>query len=376
MHRPALGLSPPSWMIGNWSITVCRKFRLPFGPLLSSFVAGTWRWILLSLSTGRHMRPTGACFAVQESPLPMPRGIWGAIWFSPGPAAWPRLAVSPSPLSQELQALTASAWPKALHGVSATSLSNDTFATLRAGASRGLGFDRPGLSSKVLLSFCCFPMADPQFFAIVSTFRDLRAFADPCTFVPVVEQLLSLSKWPPGPAQVFLERCHALGWAWCSEGHCLRDAISAFNPWLISPQELLHRLVYAWQVRVGSELDSRSGFSGMSRVDAALTNRLLKGWSECDRLNVRLAQSGAFFTQDALHHFSQDPADSLHCRFCGQPDSVQHRLWSCGAFADCRDQCRAFELPDPATDLPVQFLRGWALRPARQLELWQALACS
>ena len=151
---------------------------------------------------------------------------------------WPRLAVSPSPLSQKLQALTASAWPKALHGVSATSLSNDTFATLRAGASRGLGFDRPGLSSKVLLSFCCFPVADPQFFAIVSTFRDLRAFADPCTFVPVVEQLLSLSKWPPGPAQVFLERCHALGWAWCSEGHCLRDAISAFNPWLISPQEL------------------------------------------------------------------------------------------------------------------------------------------
>ncbi|CAE7393753.1 Pol [Symbiodinium sp. CCMP2592] len=287
---------------------------------------------------------------------------------------WPRLAVSPSPLKQKLLALTASAWPKALHGVSATSLSDDTFATLRAGASRGLGFDRPGLSSKVLLSFCCFPLADPQFFAIAATFRDLRAFAEPTSFVPVVEHLLSLSKWPPGPAQAFLERCHALGWAWCPDGHCLRDAISTFDPWQVSPQELMHRLVYAWQFRVGSELESRSGFSGMSRVDAALTNRLLKGWKDEDRLNVMLAQAGAFFTQDALHHFSQDPADSLHCRFCRQPDSVQHRLWYCSAFEDCRAQCSAFELPDPATDLPVQFLRGWALRPAKQLELWQALA--
>ena len=287
---------------------------------------------------------------------------------------WPRLAASPAPFVQKLKAVITAAWPKALHGISAVTVGDSVFNTMRAGAARGLGLDRPGLNSKALLSFCCYPMADPQFFALVATFQDLRAFADPVTFVPLLETLLSMDgRWPPGPAQAFLERCHAVGFAWCVGENCLCDAISAFDPWQVSPQELRHRLVYAWQSRVGTELEVRAGFSGMSQVDAAHTAQLIKHWAPVDRLNLRLVQSGAFFTQDALCHFSQDPSDSAKCRFCPDRDSLEHRLWRCPAFADCRASLAQHELPDPATDVQALSLRGWALQSQRQLEFWKVL---
>ena len=237
-----------------------------------------------------------------------------------------------------------------------------------------MGLERPGLSSKALLSFCCYPTADPQFYALVSTFQDLRCFADPASFGPLLGSLLSMDgRWPPGPAQAFLERCHAVGMEWCAAEGCLRDAISTFDPWRVSPQELRHRLMFAWQTRVGRELEARDGFQGMSQVDALHTAALQKGWQAVDRLNLRLVQAGAFFTQDALHHFSQDPSDTAQCKFCQCRDSLAHGLWACPAFAECRAALVGHVLPDPATDVQALSLRGWALRPRGQLQLWQSL---
>ncbi|CAE7783021.1 unnamed protein product [Symbiodinium sp. CCMP2592] len=287
---------------------------------------------------------------------------------------WPKLSASCAPLKQKINALMVAAWPRALHGISTVTLCDAAFAGLRAGAARGLGLDRPGLNSKVLLSLVCHPLADPQFFAIASTFKDLRAFADPGAFSLLVSQVLKVEgRWTPGPAQAFLERCHSIGLSWDVERGLLQDGISTFDPWKVAPQELGLRLAFAWQVRVGQELEARPGFQGLSRADPGLKASFRKLASEQQSLVLILAQSGAFFTQDALHHFSTDPLDTATCKYCDCRDSVHHRLWECPGFAECREKHAGWALPDPATTQPALALRGWALRPERQVDLWRAL---
>ncbi|CAE7237272.1 UVR8 [Symbiodinium sp. CCMP2592] len=287
---------------------------------------------------------------------------------------WPKLSASCAPLKQKINALMLAAWPRALRGISTVTLCDAAVAGLRAGAARGLGLDRPGLNSKVLLSLVCHPLADPQFFAIASTFKDLRAFADPGAFSLLVSQVLKVEgRWTPGPAQAFLERCHSVGLSWDVEQGLLQDGISTFDPWKVAPQELGLRLAFAWQVRVGQELEARPGFQGLSRADPGLTASFRKLASEQQSLVLILAQSGAFFTQDALHHFSTDPLDTATCKYCDFRDSVYHRLWECPGFAECREKHAGWALPDPATTQPALALRGWALRPERQVDLWRAL---
>ena len=150
---------------------------------------------------------------------------------------------------------------------------------------------------------------------------------------------------PLGRLESFLHE-----WRWDPAAEVVEDAISLFDPWGISPQELLLRLTFALQSAVGAELEGRDGFQGLSQADPGETRRLQKGFTAEDRLNIALGLTGAFYTQDALHHFSDNPDDDRSCRFCGQPDSVRHRVWYCPHF---RERCgRAPSFPDVDVAIP------------------------
>lgn len=66
-------------------------------------------------------------------------------------ALWPRLKRSMSPYKVKVRAIVAAAWPKGLHGVSATSVSNSKLQTARAGALRALNSNGAGCNSLVHL---------------------------------------------------------------------------------------------------------------------------------------------------------------------------------------------------------------------------------
>ena len=116
---------------------------------------------------------------------------------------WAKLAASCAPRNQKIRALKVAAWPAALHGISGVSLSLACFASLRSAAAQGLRLDRPGLNPMVYLGMVEFPLADPHFFAIWSTFRDLRVQAGKPGFVVLLQSLLL------GGARVFrgLQAC-------------------------------------------------------------------------------------------------------------------------------------------------------------------------
>ena len=288
---------------------------------------------------------------------------------------WLRLRSSIAPLYQKVRALSVAAWPLALHGASCTNVSDTDVGCLRSGAIRGLGLDRPGLNPEVVLSLVEYPLADPGFFILDFTFRDMRAFGSRETVVPMIEDVLATpTRWGPGPVQVFLERCFSVGIAWSASQQCLEDAISVFDLWEVSPQELRFRLVLAWQSRVAHSVASRPGFEGLDLVDAQRTRKLKEAWSPVDKLHALNAHAGTFFTHNPLRYFGSGVPESAGCKFCGAPDGVRHRLWHCDHFASCRSVVGP-ELPAPGLIPNAQALRGWVLRPARQMDLWRLLAC-
>ena len=285
---------------------------------------------------------------------------------------WPRLRASPSPACQKKAALATAAWPKGLHGVAAVSLGGQHFTRMRAGALHGLGWDRPGTSPLALLSLAAYPTCDPEFFAIRDTVWFVRVFSSRETMAVTLEEALSMpGRRFPGPAGVLLERVALLGWSW-NESICeFQDSFGGLCLWRVSPQELEFRMVYEWQRHVAGKVACRKGFDGLAQADFALTRDLLKAHSGAEVALLEVALTGTFFTEDALCHFEEGGRPV--CRFCGQPASIEHRIWQCSALDRARHQALVPGFPGTGTLRDCQRLHGWAMQPEEQLTLWRAL---
>lgn len=98
-----------------------------------------------------------------------------------------KLNLSASSYATKVHALTSAAWPKGLHTIAATTVSLQTFVTLRASAIKGLNADGSGVSSFVHLGLTECPTADPHFWSVQQTLRLVRdcgiegCHASPCS---------------------------------------------------------------------------------------------------------------------------------------------------------------------------------------------------
>ena len=142
---------------------------------------------------------------------------------------WPRLACSPSPYRVKVNVLQTAAWTKALYGSSAAQLSKVHFQHLRTGPLRGLNARKPATNPMLHLSLVEFPVADPAFFALRISFRDLIRHGSGECFASVADEIL-----------------HEAGLVWASAAGMFRDFRGFFCPFSASPQELDKRLVDAW----------------------------------------------------------------------------------------------------------------------------------
>ena len=161
----------------------------------------------------------------------------------------------------------------------------------------------------------------------------------------------------PGPVGLFLQRIHAVGWAWDPSRHLICDAVSSFDLWHCSPQELQFRLCDAWRAAVARQCCHRPGFQGLDTADVDLTRRSLDKLAASDKASLRIALNGTFFTQDALKHF--DMHLTGNCRFCGEPDSLPHRVYDCGFFREGREATGFAALVSARDLLPAQGLHAW-----------------
>ena len=249
---------------------------------------------------------------------------------------WQKLRASLAPLAIKFRALRVAAWPKFLHGCPNVHLSNDSYASLRAGAMSGLGLDKPGANAKLQLGLTLPALHDPQCFAIWQSFKCLREFGVRDDICVDLQLLLDdpACRFSPGPLWTFVCHLHTLSWTWLTTEGLVQDRWGAFDLWQIPIQELEYRMTESWRTIVGLELQERRGFSGLGTVDFVASESCLDGLSLEHQGLIRTLRNGTFFTQDALKHTDGTHNDA--CLHCSAPDSIAHRIWECPIFSEVR----------------------------------------
>ena len=150
-------------------------------------------------------------------------------------AFWPRLRASPCPYAGKRTALTQVAWPRAFYGVSVVMVGQCHYVKCRTGALRGLKADRIGASPIAHLATNGL-LCDPEAFAIIQTFREVRDVSNHHSINAMLQWIGSCDIDYPenGPASILASRIRRLGWQLQPNGH-VRDQFGSFSiidiPW-------------------------------------------------------------------------------------------------------------------------------------------------
>ena len=285
---------------------------------------------------------------------------------------WPRLRRSLSPYPVKVRAIVAAAWPKGLHGVAASSVSTSQIQAARAGAMRALNSNGAGCNALVHLGLSESPSTDPQFWAIMETFRSIRDSHSQVALAPLVQAALENPSPLPrgGPTRALVDRIHLLGWS-IDENLMVSDSLGSFDLFRTSPGELFTRAALSWTKVVASSVAYRPLFHGLEKADSGDTRKYLRSLPQQDQGLFRKSLNGAHFANDALCYFSG--SGSSKCDYCQQEDSRYHRYWDCPIFEPHRHSCPA-DVRDLIPALPSCLTQaGWSICPSTQEEWSRAL---
>ena len=266
-------------------------------------------------------------------------------------SVWPTLKVSACRYAIKVRALRVAAWPRALHAVASTGLSDAAFHGLRSGAMRGLDAEAAGCSPWIQLGLIETPTADPQFWAIVQTIRCIRECGEPSQVMPRLIQLVQGDTTLPanGITATLLSRIQMLGWHVSCHGQIV-DVFGSFGLFEASLSEIVLRASRAWQHVVAQKVSHRPGFKDLQHADAESTRRWVNQLAPDEQILFHKCLNGSHITQF-------------------------HRFWECEKFAHLRAEVS----PDVVKLIPTlpEFLTGygWSIRP-HTMTTWQTMLAS
>lgn len=288
---------------------------------------------------------------------------------------WKKLFQCKAPLNQKFKVVRCKAWPRALHACPGVHINPHQYDALRGGAMQGLGLVRAGASSLIQLSLLAFPTHDPECYALFSSVRHFRRYADAEAVGPYL-QLCSQKperNLMPGPLGVLIARLGKVGWTHKVDG-LFEDLDGLPIDIMHSPIQLVYaQLARAWQHHAGRVVSIRHGFNGAHKVDAGNTAKQCKKFSDEEVGIIRSALNGTFFTEDLLGKIHGNPESTWVCALCGQQDSIQHRYWECKHTEQSRMQIPP-DIQEWLKSSPeVTKHRGWMVESHSLLSFQQAL---
>ena len=278
------------------------------------------------------------------------------------PELWSRLRLSACRYGTKIRAILVAAWPRALHAVASTTLSDAAFHALRSGAMRGLESDGAGCNSWLHLGLIEHALLDPQFWAIIQTLRCARECGDRPRVCSALTALAYEPETLPSNSitATLLVRLQTLGWHVDDQGW-LFDQFGKFSLYDSCLAELVLRAQWAWQHVVAQQVSHRPGFRNVQYADFQDTRAFIKQLGPEDRKLFHKCLNGCHITQDGKK-YCQETADGT-CPYCNCTDSRYHRFWECERF----QTERALASPDVFALVPSlpEFTTGygWSLRP-------------
>eukprot|EP00435_Cladocopium_sp_Y103_P015415 s3974_g3.t1 len=287
-------------------------------------------------------------------------------------AFWSQLYRSPAPQDQKIRAITTVAWPRCLHGVAGVALGVEHLAKLRSAVMQCMQWNKKG-ASPILQSLLMPPRSDPGFYVFQETILAFRDHCVPDTVFPVLTSLVTNPPrhFDPGPAGVFLSRLHQLNWQWSGDGFVVDHEGFLWNI-LDAPIQLVRaRLISAWAAMMGSLMETRQEFKGLTRVDVA-TSKATQAMFAVDGVGLlRTAMNGTFYTRNKQIHAGKIP--DKYCPYCECEDSVPHRVFDCQGFSDLRAQVAPATWEYLRRQPECTYLHGWFVEGVADRQFRQSL---
>ena len=212
---------------------------------------------------------------------------------------WPKLRLSACRYATKVRSLLVAAWPKALHAITATTISDAAMHSLRTGAMKGLNADNAGSNCWLQLGMIEHPLTDPQFWAIVQTIRCARDCGDPQQICHAIGLLISDPEVLPVNCitSTLLSRLHILSWR-IDECGVVHDDFGSFSLFEASLAEVTFRAQWAWQKVVAQQVAHRPGFVNLHQADAPDTRSFLRGLPADEVEVFHRCLNGSHITQD------------------------------------------------------------------------------
>lgn len=286
---------------------------------------------------------------------------------------WALLRRSVAPTVQKMLTLAVVAWPRCLHGASATPLGRDNLSHLRTRGMQALKADHAGANPLLQLGCVCPPRTDPGFYLLRETFFHFRRFCNPDIAFPVLDYLCQCvpTRVKPGPCGVFLSRLQEVGWRWTGGGQILDHDLIPIHLYKTPVQVITSRLQQAWWARVGAIVSQRQGFQGLENIDVLLTTSKLKDWPDDHKGLLQIALNGTYYTRDRQFH-SGSYVDKQCPWCCGGDeyveDSVFHRHWICPKFQPSRDKLPTEIFPALADRPECSLNHTWCVKSPAERE--------
>ena len=284
---------------------------------------------------------------------------------------WEKLKQCGGSYACKIRAISSAAWPRAMHGISATWVSLKHLHALRSRYMSALRLDKPGANSYLQLHLDGFGM-DPLAFAIMQTIRDFRDLGTSEWHLSVLNEITQHN--PPGGCNTvtrFLQqRIEILGWAFTGQD-MVSDDLGSFRLSCLNWAELCRRFQRSWHRFVHAQVAHRPDFAGFQHVNFGATRKCVNALSPFDQGVCRRNMNGSTLTNE--HSCFWSSSGSHLCQFCQASDSLFHRYWECPESSDLRNQLSASALQVAALMPPASIIRSWQLQSTHTDDWWQYL---
>ena len=94
-------------------------------------------------------------------------------------------------------------------------------------------------------------------------------------------------------------------------------------------------VLQAWSVIVQNDITKRKHLHDAPAIDPTLTGHYIDKLEANEARTIRAFLSGGFPTEESARHWANTDES---CRLCGEVDTLAHRLQTCGATANARQQ--------------------------------------
>ena len=236
-----------------------------------------------------------------------------------------------SPPKRRNQLLQNGCFAKANFGAEIQYLTKKDFNQYRIATNRAIGRGRSGASPWLSLSLVD-QNVDFEYKELWRKMQFWRRYLSifPERFDEVFKKLTS-SKPTNGPIGCFRKTIQKF-FQWDEQGNIVSLYFGTIQWWKCSKRYLDFVTKIHWNCYCCSQLQHRKAFTAFA-IDTRSYTLALGNIPENCRGPVVAHSCGTHYTSDTLVHYNGNQTTTKECPFCQQPDSVEHRLLSCPAFA-------------------------------------------